>query len=32
MSDSSAESARVVTVAAGMEKTDRATPVRDGRH
>ena len=32
MSDSSAESPRVVTVAAGMEKTDRATPVRDGRH
>ena len=28
----SAESARVVTVAAGMEKTDQAAPVRDGRH
>ena len=32
MSDSSAESARVVSVAAGIEKTDRAAPVRDGRH
>ena len=32
MSHSSAESARVVSVAAGIEKTDRATPVRDGRH
>ena len=32
MPDSSPESARVVTVAAGMEKTDRVTPVRDGRH
>jgi hypothetical protein len=32
MSDSSAESARVVNVAAGIEKTERATPVRDGRH
>jgi hypothetical protein len=32
MSHSSTESARVVSVAAGMEKTDRATPVRDGRH
>ena len=28
----SAESARVVAVAAGMEKTDQAAPVRDGRH
>ena len=32
MSHSSTESARVVSVAAGMQKTDRATPVRDGRH
>src|ERR1700678_935703 len=32
MSHSSAESARVVSVAAGMETTDGATPVRDGRH
>ena len=31
MSHSSTESARVVSVAAGMQKTDRATPVRDGR-
>ena len=28
----SAESARVVTVAAGLQQTDRPTPVRDGRH
>jgi hypothetical protein len=26
------ESARVVNVAAGVETTDRAAPVRDGRH
>ena len=32
MSHSSPESARVVAVAAGMEKTDRAAPVRGGRH
>jgi hypothetical protein len=32
MSHSAAESARVVSVAAGMEKTDRAAPVRDARH
>ena len=32
MSHSSTESARVVSVAAGMQKTDRATPVRDSRH
>ena len=32
MSHSSTESARVVSVAAGMQKTNRATPVRDGRH
>src|ERR1700721_3627943 len=32
MSHSSTESARVVSVAAGMERTDRATPARDGRH
>jgi hypothetical protein len=32
MSRSSAKSARVVSVASGMQKTDRATPVRDGRH
>jgi Protein of unknown function (DUF1579) len=32
MSHSSAEPARVVSVAAGMQRTDRATPVRDGRH
>jgi hypothetical protein len=32
MSHSSTDSARVVSVAAGMQKTDRATPVRDGRH
>src|ERR1700690_1687229 len=32
MSDSSAGSARVATVAAGREKTDRPPPVRDGRH
>jgi hypothetical protein len=32
MSDSSAKSARVVNVATGVQTTDRATPVRDGRH
>jgi hypothetical protein len=32
MSHASTESARVVNVAAGVENTDRATPVRDGRH
>src|ERR1700678_663298 len=32
MSHSSAESARVVSVAAGMQQTDRAAPARDGRH
>ncbi len=32
MSHSATESARVVSVAAGMEKTDQAAPVRDGRH
>jgi hypothetical protein len=32
MSDSSATSARVVTVAAGLEQTDRPAPVRDSRH
>jgi hypothetical protein len=32
MSHSATESARVVSVAAGVQKTDRATPVRDGRH
>jgi hypothetical protein len=29
MSHSSAESARVVSVASGMQKTDRAAPARD---
>jgi hypothetical protein len=32
MSENSTESARVVSVAAGMETTDRTTPVRDDRH
>src|ERR1700722_2707206 len=32
MSDSSAKSSRVVNVASGVQTTDRATPVRDGRH
>jgi hypothetical protein len=32
MSDSATESARVVSVAAGLQKTERAAPVRDGRH
>src|ERR1700722_8938041 len=32
MSDSSATSARVVSVASGMQQTDRATPARDARH
>jgi hypothetical protein len=32
MSHATTESARVVNVAAGVENTDRATPVRDGRH
>jgi hypothetical protein len=32
MSDSSATSARVVSVASGMQQTDRSTPVRDARH
>ena len=32
MSHSSAKSARVVNVASGVQTTDRATPVRDGRH
>ena len=32
MSHSSTESARVVSVAGGMQKTDRAAPARDGRH
>ncbi|HEY2207263.1 MAG TPA: DUF1579 family protein [Pseudonocardia sp.] len=32
MSDTTTGSARVVTVAAGVENTDRAAPVRDGRH
>ena len=32
MSRTTTESARVVTVAAGVENTDRAAPVRDGRH
>jgi hypothetical protein len=32
MSDRVTESARVVSVAAGLQKTDRAAPVRDGRH
>jgi hypothetical protein len=32
MSRPTTGSARVVTLAAGVEQTDRATPVRDGRH
>ena len=32
MSPATAESARVVNVAAGVENTDRSAPVRDGRH
>lgn len=32
MSDSSAQSARVVNVASGMQQTDQATPARDARH
>src|SRR5580692_4622168 len=32
MSDSSSTTARVVSVASGMQETDRPTPVRDGRH
>jgi hypothetical protein len=32
MSQGSAGSARVVSAAAGVEKTDHAAPVRDGRH
>jgi hypothetical protein len=32
MSEITTESARVVTVAAGIENTDRTAPVRDGRH
>lgn len=32
MSDTTTGSARVVTAAAGVEDTDRAGPVRDGRH
>jgi hypothetical protein len=32
MSHATTESARVVDVAAGVENTDRTTPVRDGRH
>jgi hypothetical protein len=32
MSESTTGSARVVTVAAGVENTDRTAPVRDGRH
>ncbi|WP_433244333.1 DUF1579 family protein [Actinomadura nitritigenes] len=32
MSRDSSKSARVVTVAAGVETTDQTTPVRDGRH
>lgn len=32
MSDRSAQSARVVNVAAGMQPTDQAVPVRDHRH
>jgi hypothetical protein len=32
MSHSSAKSARVVNVASGVQTTDRAIPVRDGRH
>jgi hypothetical protein len=32
MSRTTAESGRVVNVAAGVENTDRTTPVRDGRH
>ena len=32
MSRTTAESARVVNVAAGVENTDRTAPVRDGRH
>ena len=32
MSHTATGSARVVNVAAGVENTDRAAPVRDGRH
>jgi len=32
MSDSASTTARVVSVAAGMQETDRPTPVRDARH
>jgi hypothetical protein len=32
MSHSSSKTARVVSVASGMQETDRPTPVRDGRH
>jgi hypothetical protein len=32
MSRPAAGSARVVSVAAGVENTERAAPVRDGRH